>query len=236
MIDLGDLREGIYFDEEDKIIKTVEEIKTMQNIEFHGIGVNLTCYGAIIPKNDNLSVLTLWAERIFRQCGIKCAIVSGGNSSSYYLIGKGELPTGINNLRLGEAFVLGTEAAYRARINDTFDDAVTLEAQIIELQTKRSIPLGESGVDAFAEKPVYEDRGMIRRAILAIGRQDADAANLMPEDPRADILGSSSDHLIMDVSKSERNYKIGDTVRFKLGYGSFLRLFTSRYVSRRYEE
>ncbi|MDR3170653.1 MAG: alanine/ornithine racemase family PLP-dependent enzyme [Treponema sp.] len=235
MIDLGDLREGIYFEEEKKIIKTIEEIKTMQHVEFYGVGTNLTCYGAIIPKKDNLSVLTDWAARIFQKCGIKCAIVSGGNSSSYYLIEKGELPSGINNLRLGESFILGTEAAYKTRIKDTFDDAVTLDAQIVELQTKRSIPVGESGVDAFSEKPVYEDRGEILRAILAIGRQDVDPASLVPEDPCIDILGASSDHLIMDVSKSEQAYRIGSIVRFKLGYASFLRLFTSAYVNRCYE-
>jgi predicted amino acid racemase len=235
MIDVGDLREGIYFEDEENIIGTVEEVKTMRSLEFHGIGTNLTCYGAIIPKKDNLSLVTRWAERISRQCGMKCAMLSGGNSSSYYLIERGELPPGINNLRLGESFILGTESAYQTRIQGTFDDAVTLDAQIVEVQTKRSLPVGESGVDAFSEKPVYEDRGAIRRAILAIGRQDVDAASLVPEDPRIDILGASSDHLIMDVSRSERPYRVGGVVRFKLGYSSFLRLFTSAYVHRRYE-
>ena len=36
---------------------------------------------------------------------------------------------------------------------------MTLEAQIIEFKEKPSLPIGEVGVDAFGEKPYYEDRG-----------------------------------------------------------------------------
>ena len=57
MIDLGDLREGIFFRNEDLIWEAVEEILQMENINLYGIAVNLTCYGAIIPKYDNLSQL-----------------------------------------------------------------------------------------------------------------------------------------------------------------------------------
>lgn len=63
MIDLGDLREGIFYKNEALIFSTIEEILKMSNIEFYGIGVNLTCYGAIIPKNDNLSILTELASK-----------------------------------------------------------------------------------------------------------------------------------------------------------------------------
>jgi predicted amino acid racemase len=234
MIDLGDLREGIYFTDEEKILGTVDALLKMRNLEFFGVGVNLSCYGAIIPKNDNLSNLVRIAGLIEERCGIKPLMISGGNSSSFYLIERGELPAGINNLRLGEAFILGAEAAYQARIPGAFDDAVTLDAQIIELQKKPSMPVGESGLDAFSERPVFEDRGIIHRAILAIGRQDVDIATLIPDEACIDILGASSDHLIMDISKSERIYKIGDIMHFKLGYAAFLRLFTSNYIERRY--
>ena len=88
---------------------------------------------------------------------------------------------GINNLRLGEAFILGNETAYGERIDGTANDAVILEAQIIELKTKPSIPIGEIGMDAFGQRTYYEDRGLIRRAILAIGKQDADTGSMTPD-------------------------------------------------------
>jgi len=234
MIDLGDLREGIFFKNEDEINYTVEEILKLENIEIFGLGVNLTCYGAVIPKKDNLSVLVDIARKIEKKYDIKLQMISGGNSSSIYLIGKDELPEGINNLRVGEAFLLGGETAYGQKLEGFYDDAFTLEAEIIELKEKQSVPIGETGVDAFGNKPVYEDRGIIRRAIIAVGRQDVDPDALSPMDEKIDILGASSDHLILDVSKSDNEYHVGGIVNFKLSYSSLLRATTSGYVERVY--
>lgn len=234
MIDLGDLREGIFFKEEDTIFRTVAEILGYTNISLYGLGVNLTCYGAIIPKKDNLSIFVDLAKKIERKFQIKLAMLSGGNSSSYYLIEKGELPEGINNLRLGEAFILGNETAYGERIKGTAHDTVLLEAQIIEMKTKPSVPIGEIGVDAFGQRPYYEDRGNIKRAILAIGKQDAEISSMTPVDPKINILGASSDHLILDVTGSDRDYKAGDVIGFTLGYGGLLKAATSGYVYRYY--
>ncbi|MDR0400721.1 MAG: alanine/ornithine racemase family PLP-dependent enzyme [Treponema sp.] len=234
MIDLGDLREGIYFTEEETILKTAEAVVEMPNLILQGIGANLTCYGAVIPKKDNLSVLASWGERIRKRFGIDLPVVSGGNSSSLYLIGRGELPAGINNLRLGEAFIVGREAAYKTRIPRTYDDGVILEAQIIEIQTKPSLPLGERGVDAFEGRPVFTDRGRIRRAICAVGRQDLEPGGITPVEGGLEILGASSDHLIVDINDSEKDYRPGDTIRFVPNYAALLRLFTSPYINRVY--
>ena len=234
MIDLGDLREGIFFKNEDEINYTVEEILKLENIEIFGLGVNLTCYGAVIPKKDNLSVLVDIARKIEKKYDIKLQMISGGNSSSIYLIGKDELPEGINNLRVGEAFLLGGETAYGQKLEGFYDDSFTLEAEIIELKEKQSVPIGKTGVDAFGNKPVYEDRGIIKRAIIAVGRQDVDPDALSPMDEKIDILGASSDHLILDVSKSDNEYHVGGIVNFKLSYSSLLRATTSGYVERVY--
>lgn len=235
MIDMGDLREGIFFKEEDKIFDTVEKILAMKNISLEGIGVNLTCYGAIIPKYDILAKIADFADRIERKYDIKLNIVSGGNSSSLYLIDKGEIPEGINNLRIGEAFLLGTDTAYGGLIEGTCDDAITLEAQIIELQEKPSLPIGEVGKDAFGNVPEYEDRGIIKRAILAVGQQDIKLDSMEPVMEGIDILGASSDHTLLDVSNAAEDLKVGDLVTFKLGYGGMLSASTSAYVDRRYK-
>ena len=235
MIDLGDLREGIFFKNEDEIYSTVEEVLKLNNIELFGLGVNLTCYGAVIPKRDNLSILVEIARKIEKKFDIKLQMISGGNSSSIYLIGRKELPEGINNLRVGEAFLLGGETAYSQKLEGFYDDAFTLEAEIVELKEKQSVPIGETGVDAFGNKPVYEDRGIIKRAIIAVGRQDVDPDALHPTDSKIDILGASSDHLILDISKSDMKYKVGDIVNFKLSYSSLLRATTSGYVDRVYK-
>lgn len=233
MIDVGDLREGIFFQNEEEIIGTALKIEAMANVELYGVGVNLTCYGAIIPKNDNLSIICDFAAKIEEATGKKLTMISGGNSSSIYLVGKGELPEKINNLRLGEAFLLGNDTAYGERLEGTVDDALIVEAQIVELKEKPSLPIGEVGVDAFGQKPYYEDRGIIKRAIIGIGQQDMTADSMYPMDERIDVLGASSDHMLLDVTKAD--YKVGDIVSFKLGYGSVLKAATSEYVAKEYK-
>lgn len=234
MIDLGDLREGIFFQNQDLIYEAVEEILKMENINLYGIGVNLTCYGAIIPKNENLSQLVAIGRDLESKYGIKLEMVSGGNSSSIYLVDKGELPEGINNLRLGEAFLLGNDTAYETKLPGTVSDGLILQAQIIELKEKPSLPIGEVGVDAFGEKPYYEDRGIMKRAIIGIGKQDTDLGSMTPVDPQIEIMGGSSDHIILDVTHADKAYKVGDIVEFELGYGGMLKTATSPYVEKDY--
>lgn len=234
MIDMGDLREGIFFKDEELIFAAVEEILGMENINLYGIGVNLTCYGAIIPKNDNLGALVEIGRNIEAKFGISLNMISGGNSSSIYLIWKEGLPQGINNLRLGESFLLGNDTAYGETVPGCCHDALVLEAQIIELKEKPSLPIGEVGKDAFGEVPYYEDRGIIKRAILGVGKQDTDLGGMNPLDEKVEILGGSSDHTILDVTKSDTEYKVGDIVRFTVEYGAMLKLATSKYVEKAY--
>ncbi len=87
-------------------------------------------------------------------------------------------------------------------------------------------------MDAFGNTPTFEDKGMIVRAIAAVGRQDVDPDNLTPLDEGIEILGSSSDHLLMNISASKMDYKVGDIVEFKLDYGSLLSLTTSEYIEK----
>lgn len=232
MIDLGDLREGIFYRDEEMIFDVVKEMMGLEYIDFFGIGVNLTCYGAVIPKYDNLSKLVEISKKIEEHFKIKLEMVTGGNSSSYYLLEEGNLPEGINNLRLGEAFVLGNDTAYGNKIRGTFDDAVILETQIVELKEKPSLPIGEIGKDAFGQVPYYEDKGVRKRAIIAIGKQDSDLEGMIPLDEGLEIMGGSSDHIIVDVTDCKKDYQAGDVLRFKLEYGALLRAFTSPYVEK----
>ena len=234
MVDLGDLREGMFFENEEAILDAAAEIEAMEGVELFGMGTNLTCYGAIIPKNDNLSVLCDIAGKVEARIGRSLEVISGGNSSSIYLIWKEDMPEKISNLRLGESFLLGNDTAYGEKLPGTVSDTLILEAQIVELKEKPSLPIGEVGVDAFGQKTYYEDRGIIKRAIIAIGKQDTDIDSMEPLDEKIDILGGSSDHIILDVTKSDTEYKVGDVVRFVLGYGGMLKTATSPYVEKAY--
>ncbi len=229
MVDLGDLREGVWYEDAVEFAGTVLELK---GVKLLGIGVNLTCYGGVIPTQKNLGQLVEIAEEIEKTYNIKLEIISGGNSSSIHLLDKGEMPKRINQLRLGESIALGFETAYGDRIKGTHRDAFTFAAQIIELKEKPSVPIGEIGMDAFGQKPVFEDRGLIKRAILGAGRQDIRPDGIVPKCEKISVLGASSDHLILDLTACDREYKVGDIIEFDLTYGGLLAACTSEYVEK----
>lgn len=229
MLELGDLREGILPQD---VEEYMDQINSMGNIKLEGVGVNLTCYGGIIPSFENLGQLEKISDLIEKKYNLKLNIISGGNSSSLDLLLKNNMPSKVNNLRLGESLIFGRETAYGKDLEGCFYDSVKLEAEIIELKEKQSHPVGEVGFNAFGKKPIFIDRGMRKRAILAIGEQDVDQSNLKVIDEKLIILGASSDHLLLDVTDSKKEYKVGDIVEFKLDYGSLLQLTTSPYVKK----
>lgn len=229
MIDLGDLREGVWYD---KAVLYAGDIVKLENIKLIGVGTNLTCYGGVIPTKENLGLLIKLGEEIEQKYNIKLDIISGGNSSSLHLIEKNEMPKRVNQLRLGESIVLGLETAYGERIADTYRDAFTFSAEIIELKEKPSVPIGEIGMDAFGQKPVFHDKGIIIRAIAAAGRQDVKPDGLKPRDSGIEVIGASSDHMILDLTNAKRQYKVGDIIEFDVNYGALLAAATSEYVSK----
>lgn len=231
MIDLGDLREGMLPDQVEPMVKA---ILPMEGIEIVGVGVNLTCYGGVIPNGENLGKLEEIAKQVETLLGRPLKYISGGNSSSLYLLEKGEIPSKINQLRVGEAIVLGRETAYGEPIEGTYDDAFLLEAELVECKRKGSVPIGEIGMDAFGNKPVFEDLGEILRGIVAVGHQDVNAGGLIPVDPNLSILGASSDHMLLNLTTSTEAYRVGSRIRFKMDYGGMLKLFTSEYVEKKW--
>lgn len=232
MVDLGDLREGVL---PENLMQLFEDVLKLSGIEIVGLGVNLTCYGGVMPDHTNLSQLVKLAKEAEDKFGIKLQYVSGGNSSSLYLIDKGDMPAEINQLRLGEAVVLGRETAYGDVIEGTHTDVFTLEAEIIELKEKDSLPKGTIGMDAFGNHPTFEDKGRMLRGIIAIGKQDVSPSALIPKDEAIEIIGASSDHLLMDFTKAQGKYKVGDVVQFNMEYGALLNLWTSSYIHKEYK-
>jgi ornithine racemase len=232
MVDIGDRREGMMPDELPEFLSAVE---AMGHVDLIGIGASLTCYGAIVPDATNLGLLASLSEAAEKQLG-RALIVSGGSSTSIDLVAHGHGPSAIDNLRIGEAIILGVDPATRLPIPGLalHTDALTLAAPIVECKVKPSLPTGCAAQDAFGTTPSFVDRGDRLRAICAIGRQDAPAEGLIPLDPRVEVLGASSDHLVVDVDELSPLPAIGDTIEFRPGYSATLGVFTSPYVEKRF--
>jgi predicted amino acid racemase len=231
MIDVGDLREGVLPEEAADLAK---KTASLTGVIVRGIGTNMGCYGGVIPTEQNLQLLLDIKKEIEEKASIKLDIVSGGGTSSLKLVDNGTIPRGINQLRIGEGILLGTDTTHDYEIPWLHQDAFMLRTEVIEVKSKPSVPIGETGRDAFGNKPVFEDKGLRKRAILALGKQDVNIEGLIPTDKNMQILGASSDHLIIDVTDSEENTSVGDTMTFRLNYQGLLTSSNSRYIRKKY--
>ncbi len=229
MFDLGDLREGIYY--QDNYDEIISSILSLDHIKLKGIGSNLTCYGGVLPSLNIYERLKKIKDHIEQNFNMHLDMISGGNSSSLPMIFDNNLPHFISNLRIGEAFACGRETAYGKNIEHMHDDVFTMEAEIIELKKKPSMPDGETGMNAFGETVTFKDEGIKTRAILGIGRLEVNPDHLIP--PKGiHIVGSSSDHLIIHVDKD--GFKLGEKITFKLTYGGILSLMSASFVEKIY--
>ena len=230
MIDLGDLREGIWPND---LLPTIEKILEMRGVRVAGVGTNLTCFGAIVPTRENLSQLEAHAYKVERLTGLRLDWVSGGNSSSLPLLLSGGMPKGINNLRIGEAILQGGRDTFLDQPWTELDsDAFRLSGELLEVKTKPSMPIGKSGVDAFGQKPFFMDEGDRLRGIANIGREDVIVEGIEPLNPGVRVLGASSDHLVLDLTDAKPPLQVGDRVEFRLNYGAMLAVMTSEYVEK----
>ena len=229
MVELGDLREGLLPSD---LENTVKEIIVLKGIEFVGVGTNLACFGGIEPDEEKMEYLSTIVKNIEENFGLTLEFVSGGNSANYnWFISTKDIGK-INNLRLGESIFLGCETLYRKHIPNLFTDAFTLITEVIESKIKPSVPYGNIHQDAFGNTPKFQDRGQIKRAILGVGLQDVLVSGLTPM-LDIDILGASSDHIIVDAKQIELN--VGNGVSFNLNYGALLSSMTSPYVIKKYK-
>ena len=232
MADLGDLREG-FWDKDELLEAALLTENEMHNLKLAGIGTNLGCYGAIAATPEKLTELVDLAEMIEEKIGRELEYISGGATSTLPRIWEGNLPSRINLLRIGEGILLAADLQDLWGYDMSFmnRDVFTLRAEVIEVKEKPSYPVGEMMFDAFGEKPEYEDRGIRKRALLALGKVDyAFCDQLVPRDEGVIILGASSDHTILDIQDATRPIQVGDVLEFIPHYSNLVYLTSSPNV------
>jgi predicted amino acid racemase len=222
MVDLGDLREG-FWDRRELIEAALRVERESAHLYLAGVGTNLGCYGSIFPTAEKMNELVDCAEAIEARIGRRLDILSGGGSTSLPRIFAGDMPERINQLRVGEAIVNARDLPDLFGCDTSFmhQDVFVLQAEVVEVKDKPSMPVGEILFDAFGMKQEYIDRGVRRRALLAVGRVDyAFPDRIYPRDAGAIVLGASGDHTIVDVTDAKRDIRVGDILEFTLCYSS----------------
>lgn len=229
MLDLGDLREGIWPDELAALVKSVLELP---GIRIRGLGTNLACFGGVVPSEANMRLLVDLAAEAEQDFALQLQWLSAINSSGLEMIAAGGMPAPINHARIGEAILLGRETTQRKPWPGTCQDAFVIHAEVLEVKRKPSRPLGTRTEDAFGGLTQFEDRGEELRALLNLGREDVDVAGIVPCEPGVVIVGASSDYLVADVSAADGPIRVGDELAFIPNYSALLAVMTSEYVAK----
>lgn len=235
MVDLGDLREG-FFNEDDLLEAALFVEQDCPNLILKGICTNLGCYGSITPDETNLGRLVSLAQTIEGKINRQLEWVSGGATTSLPLVLKGEMPQGITHLRIGDGiFLRDMEMYFDYTFDEMYGDVFELQAQVVEVHEKPSYPIGTISVDAFGNSPEYTDIGMRQRALVGMGRQDiGDMTKLLPLDPGIKVIGGSSDHTILDITDAKEEIAVGDIISFNIQYENLLFGFSSEYIHKIY--
>ena len=229
MADLGDLREG-FWDREEMLEVALAVENDMHNLELAGVGTNLGCYGSIAATPEKLRELVDIAETIEAKLGRELEYISGGATSSLPRIIEGNMPDRINLLRVGEGILLAKDLQDLWGYDLSFmnRDAFVIRTEIVEIKDKPTYPCGQIMFDAFGTTPEYEDRGVRKRAIIALGKVDYGAPeDLVPLAKGISVIGASSDHTILDIEDAEREYETGDIVEFCISYSNLVYVTSS---------
>jgi predicted amino acid racemase len=225
MVELGDLREGIAADDVPEAVRAVLHHPSLRLV---GLGGNLACQNGVVPDDRNMGVLSGLADAAEARHGIALDVVSGGNSANLGWALHTPDAGRIDDLRLGEAVLLGVDPLHRTPVPGLHTDAFTLTAEVIEVAVKPVQPWGDRAQAAFGEAPARTGRGTVRQAILALGHQDVALDGLQPP-AGVTVLGMSSDHLVVDLG--DHAVSAGDEMDFGVGYGALLRAATSPFVT-----
>ena len=230
MIEAGDRREGVMPGD---AIETARRVLALPNIELEGIGSNMSCIGGVLATRKNTQAVVDVAEQVEHALGIRLRVISGGHTGSLWLTAAGALPARVNQLRVGEGILLGTDNSTWYPLPIPHKDAFTVVAEVIEIKTKPSLPEGPPGAgDALGRQPQWKDLGPRRRAILAMGEQDLRVDALRPRRQGVTVVGASSDHTVIDVTEADPPVGLGDLIEFDPLYAALATAMASQDVEK----
>jgi predicted amino acid racemase len=236
MIETGDLREGVMGE---ALIDFYDSVFELPSIEIIGLGTNLNCLSGVMPSADKLIQLSLYKQIIELKFNKKIPWVSAGTSVTIPLLLNHQLPEGINHFRVGETLYFGADLFTESTIPGMHDDVFTLFAEIIEMHEKPLVPTGNLAANPQGDV-IDIDPGLFGktscRAIIDIGLLDVDPKYLLPVDNDLEVLGASSDMVVIDLHDNPKKYQVGQLLQFQLKYMGLLALMNSNYIEKRLKE
>jgi len=228
-VETGDRREGVT---PEKAEGTARAMLELPGLELAGMATALNCLCGMLPTAQTQQEFVDLVETVESALGHRMRLVSGGHSGDLHLLQAGVTPSRINQFRVGEAILCGTDFTTGAELPVPHTDTFTVFAEVLEVMDKQSAPAGACGPDAFMRICEWPDRGLRRRAIVDLGEIDLSAASLRPKREGVEIVGASSDHLVLDVTDASPLVRLGEELEFGTVYPAVSVGWSSRCSTR----
>lgn len=226
MVEMGDMRDGI--PPEDLEEFAVRVVAT-PGVSLRGISANFACLGGVAPTVGDMAKLSRLADRVEGASGPFVDLVSGGGSANLSWALGGGATGRINDLRLGEAILLGTDPMTGSPIDGLHTDAFALFAEVIEARMKPALVTTRPLVASVGSgKPAANARSRTR-LVLGVGQQDTDPSGLtLPAE--FGFIGATSDHTVIDAT--EPTATLGFEVKMGMNYSALMRAMAAPDVDK----
>ena len=223
LVEMGDGRDGI---SPADLVSFTRKLRRFANIAVKGLGANFACLSGVAPRPSDMINLSRLADHVEAAAGVELSIISGGNSTGVEWALSAAPKGRINDMRIGEAILLGKNPSTGQPIPGLHTDAISLIAEVIETKQKPAPPLDGDAEGASAHSPSHNTR---QRSILALGHQDTDP-NGLDRNNQFSIIGATSDHLV--ISSNAVPFRLGAEVRMTPDYNALMRAMASPFVTR----
>jgi predicted amino acid racemase len=220
---------------EDRVQEFVERALRFEHLRLEGLGANFNCLNGTLPSREKLERLGHLRSHVEARHGRMLRWVSGGSSVVLPMLFAGEVPPEVNHLRIGETLYYGRDLVSGTTFDGMRDDVFELEAEVVEVAEKPdrpSGPFGEAPLGASDAPGEGEPVGATRRALLDAGWLDLEPHLLVPTEAGIDVVGVSSDMTVLDVGRRAAPTRVGERLRFSVGYMGALKLLHSPYVDK----
>ncbi|UWQ09691.1 alanine racemase [Aliiroseovarius crassostreae] len=226
LIEMGDLRDGILPDDLNAL---VAQIIDLPGISLKGIATNYACLGQEEPNHRTMATFSSLADEVEGAHGPYMETVSGGSSVNLpWALGPFKRGR-INELRLGEAILLGVNPLTGTPIPGLHTDAFSLKAEVIEAKVKTSSRGRPQVSPKILSLRLIPDHIEHTRVNLAIGYQDTDIAGL--KFPEGIVLsGATSDHTVVETT--DYGLRLGNEVSTQPNYSALMRAMAAPDVSK----
>jgi predicted amino acid racemase len=210
MVESGDRREGVPIS---KVLDWVGCLGSEERSRLIGLAMNSGCLMGKPPTISLIKNLASLRSKLSQLLGRETEVISVGNSALLSLPERKELAKFGNQVRIGEAILLGQDTIAYQPVVGTHQDAFLLEAEVIEVRDK------------------HDDT----QVVVALGKLDIGSGGVKPLVSGANVVGISSDHLVISFPKTSK-VNCGSSIAFIPSYFALMGAMVSPYVSKVYLE